>query len=597
MAPKEHQKVSLRHVLILFRLINCFFVQSFFQPDEFWQCLEPAHYMAFGYGDLTWEWKFGLRSYAIPFIFELVYRTVGAVSKFASGIVYMAANSFAALVHYLAPNSDLGWEMAFEMQQFPREIQEFLEYQGVLWAPKIFMALLAAVGEWYMVDFIDEVLSRAFNGDEKDKVSNKAHVKIAASILSLTNFFNYFMITRTFANTFEMALTSIALYYWDWSMGQTIRSREFTVSLFLGILLCFQRPTNALIWVPLGTYTVLNLTLRNDTQNLLRLGRKLFFVFFQVFILNLGIDYYFYGHLSVPAYRFIKFNYTSALSSFYGTAPWHFHLLQTLPLILGFSIPLFAYGFFFMNFKKTTGFLGNTVTQIRVIVIINVLAFSAVSHKEFRFLYTLQPFLTLFSSAALGRLIPKIKEVKNALLKSILWAVPFISIFSALAILSFQEVGVIEVTKYLHNIPRVQSVGFIMPCHSTPWQSHIHRKDIGDLWSITCEPPLYLLNDPQGKKKLSDYMDESDYLYENIPKFVYKNFPPVFRKELRSPGKVYTHEWPEYLVIFQHLDEEFMNKFLEDSGYLVEKRFFNSLKHWDSRRSGDIIVYHKPPWV
>lgn len=106
-----------------------------------------------------------------------------------------------------------------------------------------------------------------------------------------------------------------------------------------------------------------------------------------------------------------------------------------------------------------------------------------------------------------------------------------------------------------------------------------------------------MLNDPQGKKKLSDYMDESDYLYENIPKFVYKNFPPVFRKELRSPGKVYTHEWPEYLVIFQHLDEEFMNKFLEDSGYLVEKRFFNSLKHWDSRRSGDIIVYHKPPWV
>ncbi|CUS22079.1 LAQU0S04e07734g1_1 [Lachancea quebecensis] len=597
MAPNEHRKLSLGHVLVLFRLINCFFVQSFFQPDEFWQCLEPAHYMAFGYGNLTWEWKFGLRSYAIPLVFELIYRMVKGISKIVAGVVFMAANSFAALVNLLAPNSDLGWEMAFEMQQFPREIKEFLEYQGVLWAPKIFMALLGAVGEWYMIEFVDKVLSRAFNGDEKDKARTKTHIRIAASILSMTNFFNYFMITRTFANSFETALTSIALYYWDWTAGQDVGSRGFTVSLFFGILLCFLRPTNALIWVSLGVYLLLNLILRHDTQKLFKLGRKLFSVFSLVLLLNLGIDYYFYGHLSVPAYRFIKFNYTSALSSFYGAVPWHFHLLQSLPLILGFSIPLFIYGFFFMTFKKTTNLLDNTVAQIRTVVIINILAFSTISHKEFRFLYTLQPLLTLYSSAALGQLIPKIKEVKNAFLKSIIWSVPFISIFSALAILSFQEVGVIEVTKYLHNIPKIHSVGFIMPCHSTPWQSHIHRQDIADLWAITCEPPLHLLNDPDGKRKLLDYMDESDHLYEDIPKFVYKNFPPVFKKGLRSPGKAYAHEWPEYLVLFQHLDEEFMNKFLEDSGYLVEKRFFNSLKHWDSRRSGDVIVYHKPPWV
>lgn len=31
--------------------------QTAFQPDEFWQSLEPAHVLAFGYGHLTWEWK------------------------------------------------------------------------------------------------------------------------------------------------------------------------------------------------------------------------------------------------------------------------------------------------------------------------------------------------------------------------------------------------------------------------------------------------------------------------------------------------------------------------------------------------------------
>jgi hypothetical protein len=31
--------------------------QTFFQPDEYYQSLEPAHSLAFGYGHLTWEWR------------------------------------------------------------------------------------------------------------------------------------------------------------------------------------------------------------------------------------------------------------------------------------------------------------------------------------------------------------------------------------------------------------------------------------------------------------------------------------------------------------------------------------------------------------
>jgi phosphatidylinositol glycan class B len=30
--------------------------RTFFQPDEYFQALEPAHFLVFGYGDLTWEW-------------------------------------------------------------------------------------------------------------------------------------------------------------------------------------------------------------------------------------------------------------------------------------------------------------------------------------------------------------------------------------------------------------------------------------------------------------------------------------------------------------------------------------------------------------
>lgn len=30
--------------------------RTFFQPDEYFQALEPAHNIVFGYGHLTWEW-------------------------------------------------------------------------------------------------------------------------------------------------------------------------------------------------------------------------------------------------------------------------------------------------------------------------------------------------------------------------------------------------------------------------------------------------------------------------------------------------------------------------------------------------------------
>lgn len=49
--------------------------RTFFQPDEFWQSLEVAHRLVFGYGYLTWEWGQGtaLRSIAHPALFVPLY--------------------------------------------------------------------------------------------------------------------------------------------------------------------------------------------------------------------------------------------------------------------------------------------------------------------------------------------------------------------------------------------------------------------------------------------------------------------------------------------------------------------------------------------
>jgi len=42
---------------LAFRSLSLLLPQTFFQPDEFYQALEPAHHAVFGYGYLSWEWR------------------------------------------------------------------------------------------------------------------------------------------------------------------------------------------------------------------------------------------------------------------------------------------------------------------------------------------------------------------------------------------------------------------------------------------------------------------------------------------------------------------------------------------------------------
>lgn len=52
--------------------------RTLFQPDEFWQSLEVAHKIVFGYGYLTWEWASAqpIRSIAHPAMFVPLYYTL-----------------------------------------------------------------------------------------------------------------------------------------------------------------------------------------------------------------------------------------------------------------------------------------------------------------------------------------------------------------------------------------------------------------------------------------------------------------------------------------------------------------------------------------
>ncbi|KOC70034.1 GPI mannosyltransferase 3 [Habropoda laboriosa] len=66
--------------LLLWRLISVFVVQTTHVPDEYWQSLEVAHRLAFGYGYLTWEWIEKIRNYMYPFLISVIYQLLAFVT-------------------------------------------------------------------------------------------------------------------------------------------------------------------------------------------------------------------------------------------------------------------------------------------------------------------------------------------------------------------------------------------------------------------------------------------------------------------------------------------------------------------------------------
>ena len=135
--------------IFIFRLANSFAIETFFQADEFFQALEPAHHFVYGYGYLTWEWKQQLRSAIHPLIYVLGYKLVG-------------------------DNTTL-----------------------VRISPKVINALIAAIGEYNLYKFII--------------VYDSEKLAWITLMLSLFNPFNWYVITRSFSNNLEMVFTVLAL--------------------------------------------------------------------------------------------------------------------------------------------------------------------------------------------------------------------------------------------------------------------------------------------------------------------------------------------------------------------------------------------------
>lgn len=98
MRPRLPRSFALLSLLVLWRLVNVILVRTVHVPDEYWQSLEVAHRLAFGYGHLTWEWTTMIRSYAYPFLISILYRALAALSLDCVPLLTMLPRVFQAVL-------------------------------------------------------------------------------------------------------------------------------------------------------------------------------------------------------------------------------------------------------------------------------------------------------------------------------------------------------------------------------------------------------------------------------------------------------------------------------------------------------------------
>lgn len=58
----EYQRRDMMYLLVILRFVNAITIRTFFQPDEYFQSLEPAWEMAFGASSGAWITWVGILS-------------------------------------------------------------------------------------------------------------------------------------------------------------------------------------------------------------------------------------------------------------------------------------------------------------------------------------------------------------------------------------------------------------------------------------------------------------------------------------------------------------------------------------------------------
>ncbi|CAA2976465.1 GPI mannosyltransferase 3 [Olea europaea subsp. europaea] len=290
----QNSSLPLKKIFILClfsRMINSLVVQTYFSPDEHWQALEVAHHISFGYGHLTWEWKKGIRTSLHPMLFATLYRVLAFF------------------------NFDTPW---FTTR-----------------APRLLQSLLSAIGDLHLYK-----ISRVMFGNRVAKW---------ALFAQLVNWFMFFCITRTLANTL---LERIFQHCFFWFKKVSLLELYLTMDKLKFVLLEV---------VPIG--------------------------------MPLTLHRFMSGSWVLVPLNFLKFNFLSSGGDYYGTHAWHWYITQGFTAMLFTFLPFSIAGIIMSKQWKVSGLIAWVLG-----------IYSLIGHKEFRFVLPVLPIALMFAGYTLAKM-------------------------------------------------------------------------------------------------------------------------------------------------------------------------------------------------
>ena len=278
-------------------------------------------------------------------------------------------------------------------------------------------------------------------------------------------------------------MTMIALYYWPSPRTPPSTRRELRIALIFAALGCIFRPTNAILWVYMGGQLLAIYPHRSRPI----IYDTIVTAFFALCV-SLCMDRLFYKRWVFTQWEFFRINVFEGISEFYGTHPFHWYFTQGLPLVLFTSLPFCLYG-------GMTKFKQAHKQQLFSMCIFTILALSIQAHKEFRFLLPLVAPMQIFAGRQLHFIAKEdVKKGRTGSKSRLTQYLALIIVTNCIMGFYFSRIhkrGVVHAVEWLRErayAQRVTDILFLMPCHSTPYYSHIHL-DI-PIRFITCEPPL-----------------------------------------------------------------------------------------------------------
>lgn len=209
----------------------------------------------------------------------------------------------------------------------------------------------------------------------------------------------------------------------------------------------------------------------------------------------------------------------SSVSLFYGDNSWHYYITQGIPILCTSSLPFTLHGIW-----KTVKYSSARDAPLRTAlatILWSTTVYSLGGHKEWRFLHPILPLLHLFAAKSLvdlcsvtsqdnkriaqdekssGARSPKrqifLAYVGLPDIPAKYISLVFLTVPASLFVVFFYCDAPISALSYFRSLPSRElghsTVGFLMPCHSTPGFAYLHRKELtnGGMWALGCEPPL-----------------------------------------------------------------------------------------------------------